>query len=34
MTPGSLNARRRERELAELASGERVDIVVVGGGVT
>jgi glycerol-3-phosphate dehydrogenase len=34
MTSGSLNARRRERELAGLASGERVDIVVVGGGVT
>ncbi|KDN23648.1 glycerol-3-phosphate dehydrogenase/oxidase [Amycolatopsis rifamycinica] len=34
MTSGSLNARRRERELAELASGERVDIAVVGGGVT
>ncbi|WP_410636891.1 glycerol-3-phosphate dehydrogenase/oxidase [Amycolatopsis sp. lyj-346] len=34
MTSGSLNARRRERELAELAAGERVDIVVVGGGVT
>jgi glycerol-3-phosphate dehydrogenase len=34
VTSGSLNARRRERELAELASGERVDIVVVGGGVT
>src|SRR3954469_20365272 len=34
MTSGSLNARRRERELAELASGERVDVVVVGGGVT
>ncbi|EOD60820.1 glycerol-3-phosphate dehydrogenase/oxidase [Amycolatopsis vancoresmycina] len=34
MTSGSLNARRRERELAELAGGERVDVVVVGGGVT
>ena len=34
MTSGSLNARRRERELAELAAGERVDVVVVGGGVT
>ncbi|MEV5715581.1 glycerol-3-phosphate dehydrogenase/oxidase [Amycolatopsis mediterranei] len=34
MTSGSLNARRRERELAELASGERVDVAVVGGGVT
>jgi len=34
MTPGSLNARRRERELAELAAGERVDIAVIGGGVT
>ncbi|MEU5265345.1 glycerol-3-phosphate dehydrogenase/oxidase [Amycolatopsis sp. NPDC021455] len=34
MTSGSLNARRRERELAALASGERVDVVVVGGGVT
>ncbi|MFF1610039.1 glycerol-3-phosphate dehydrogenase/oxidase [Amycolatopsis sp. NPDC058278] len=34
MTSGSLNARRRERELAALASGERVDLVVVGGGVT
>ncbi|MBE1500656.1 glycerol-3-phosphate dehydrogenase [Amycolatopsis lexingtonensis] len=34
MTTGSLNARRRDRELAELASGERVDVVVVGGGVT
>lgn len=34
MTSGSLNARRRERELAELTTGERVDIVVVGGGVT
>ncbi|MEQ0560654.1 glycerol-3-phosphate dehydrogenase/oxidase [Amycolatopsis sp. NEAU-NG30] len=34
MTPGSLNARRRERELAALAAGERVDLVVVGGGVT
>ncbi|MGK3200956.1 glycerol-3-phosphate dehydrogenase/oxidase [Amycolatopsis sp. MEPSY49] len=34
MTSGSLNARRRERELAELAAGERLDVVVVGGGVT
>ncbi|WP_206785172.1 glycerol-3-phosphate dehydrogenase/oxidase [Amycolatopsis sp. MtRt-6] len=34
MTSGSLNARRRERELAELAAGERVDVAVVGGGVT
>ncbi|OXM51981.1 glycerol-3-phosphate dehydrogenase/oxidase [Amycolatopsis alba] len=34
MTPGSLNAPRRERELAALAGGERVDLVVVGGGVT
>lgn len=34
MSSGSLNARRRERELAELAAGERVDVVVVGGGVT
>ncbi|OXM57436.1 glycerol-3-phosphate dehydrogenase [Amycolatopsis thailandensis] len=34
MTPGSLNALRRERELAALAGGERVDLVVVGGGVT
>ncbi|RSM69959.1 glycerol-3-phosphate dehydrogenase [Amycolatopsis sp. WAC 01375] len=34
MTPGSLNALRRERELTALAGGERVDLVVVGGGVT
>ncbi|MFK0247529.1 glycerol-3-phosphate dehydrogenase/oxidase [Amycolatopsis azurea] len=34
MTPGSLNALRRERELASLAGGERVDLIVVGGGVT
>ncbi|MEV7553533.1 glycerol-3-phosphate dehydrogenase/oxidase [Amycolatopsis sp. NPDC089917] len=34
MTPGSLNALRRERELAALAGGERVDLAVVGGGVT
>jgi len=34
VTPGSLNALRRERELASLAGGERVDLVVVGGGVT
>ncbi len=34
MTGGSLNALRRERELAALAGGERVDLVVVGGGVT
>ncbi|NBH10295.1 FAD-dependent oxidoreductase, partial [Amycolatopsis sp. SID8362] len=34
MTSGSLNARRRDRELTELAAGERVDVVVVGGGVT
>ncbi|MFJ8915378.1 glycerol-3-phosphate dehydrogenase/oxidase [Amycolatopsis sp. NPDC102389] len=34
MTPGSLNARRRDRELTALAGGERVDLVVVGGGVT
>ncbi|WP_037317781.1 glycerol-3-phosphate dehydrogenase/oxidase [Amycolatopsis orientalis] len=34
MTPGSLNARRRERELAALDGGERVDLAVVGGGVT
>jgi glycerol-3-phosphate dehydrogenase len=34
MIPGSLNAKRRERELDALASGERVDIAVVGGGVT
>jgi glycerol-3-phosphate dehydrogenase len=32
--PGSLNAVRRERELAALAGGERVDLAVVGGGVT
>jgi len=31
---GSLNARRRERELEALAGGERVDLAVVGGGVT
>ncbi|SDX01408.1 glycerol-3-phosphate dehydrogenase [Amycolatopsis xylanica] len=34
MIPGSLNARRRERELEELAGGERVDVLVIGGGVT
>ncbi|AUI61862.1 glycerol-3-phosphate dehydrogenase/oxidase [Amycolatopsis sp. BJA-103] len=34
MTPGSLNALRRERELAALDGGERVDLAVVGGGVT
>ncbi|MFI9454655.1 FAD-dependent oxidoreductase [Amycolatopsis sp. NPDC052450] len=34
MTPGSLNALRRERELTALAGGERVDLVVIGGGVT
>ncbi|MEV6907005.1 glycerol-3-phosphate dehydrogenase/oxidase [Amycolatopsis sp. NPDC051071] len=34
MTPGSLNALRRERELAALAGGERVDLAVIGGGVT
>ncbi|RSN23293.1 glycerol-3-phosphate dehydrogenase [Amycolatopsis sp. WAC 04169] len=34
MTPGSLNALRRDRELTALAGGERVDLVVVGGGVT
>ncbi|GAA3586205.1 FAD-dependent oxidoreductase [Amycolatopsis ultiminotia] len=34
MSTGSLNARRRERELASLADGERVDVLVVGGGVT
>lgn len=34
MTAGSLNALRRERELAALAGGERVDLLVVGGGVT
>jgi glycerol-3-phosphate dehydrogenase len=34
--PGSpdLDARRRTRELAELAGGEAVDVLVVGGGVT
>lgn len=32
--PGSLNAARRERELEALAGGERVDLAVVGGGVT
>jgi glycerol-3-phosphate dehydrogenase len=31
---GSLNARRRERELEALADGKRVDVAVVGGGVT
>jgi glycerol-3-phosphate dehydrogenase len=34
VTAGSLNALRRERELAALAGGERVDLLVVGGGVT
>ncbi|PXY30927.1 glycerol-3-phosphate dehydrogenase/oxidase [Prauserella muralis] len=34
MIRASLSARRRARELDALASGERVDIVVVGGGVT
>jgi glycerol-3-phosphate dehydrogenase len=34
MIAGSLNARRRERELDGLAGGERVDLAVVGGGVT
>ncbi|MEC3979601.1 glycerol-3-phosphate dehydrogenase/oxidase [Amycolatopsis sp. H20-H5] len=34
MINGSLNAPRRERELDQLASGEQVDLVVVGGGVT
>ncbi|HEV7975254.1 glycerol-3-phosphate dehydrogenase/oxidase [Amycolatopsis sp.] len=34
MIRGSLNAKRRERELEELAGGLRVDIAVVGGGVT
>ncbi len=32
--PGSLNAARRERELEALAGGERVDLAVIGGGVT
>ncbi|QRP46819.1 glycerol-3-phosphate dehydrogenase/oxidase [Amycolatopsis sp. FDAARGOS 1241] len=34
MSTGSLNARRRERELDRLTTGERVDVIVVGGGVT
>lgn len=34
MSTGSLNVRRRERELAALAAGERVDVAVIGGGVT
>ncbi|TKG68388.1 glycerol-3-phosphate dehydrogenase/oxidase [Prauserella endophytica] len=34
MIRASLSARRRTRELAELATGERVDVLVVGGGVT
>ncbi|MEV6900808.1 glycerol-3-phosphate dehydrogenase/oxidase [Amycolatopsis sp. NPDC051372] len=34
MSTGSLNARRRERELDRLTNGERVDVIVVGGGVT
>ncbi|KMS87315.1 glycerol-3-phosphate dehydrogenase/oxidase [Prauserella rugosa] len=34
MITASLTARRRTRELDELASGERVDVLVVGGGVT
>ncbi|GAA1971369.1 glycerol-3-phosphate dehydrogenase/oxidase [Amycolatopsis minnesotensis] len=34
MISGSLNKGRRERELEELAAGARVDVVVVGGGVT
>ncbi|HWD04151.1 MAG TPA: glycerol-3-phosphate dehydrogenase/oxidase [Amycolatopsis sp.] len=34
MSTSSLNARRRERELDRLTSGERVDVIVVGGGVT
>jgi glycerol-3-phosphate dehydrogenase len=34
MIIGSLNAKRRERELDRLAGGERVDLAVVGGGVT
>src|SRR5690606_10494495 len=34
MITASLTARRRARELDELASGERVDVLVVGGGVT
>lgn len=34
MITASLSARRRARELDALASGERVDVIVVGGGVT
>ncbi|WP_020670055.1 glycerol-3-phosphate dehydrogenase/oxidase [Amycolatopsis nigrescens] len=34
MSAGSLNAGRRTRELDELAGGERVDLAVIGGGVT
>lgn len=34
MSTGSLNARRRDRELARLAGGEQVDVLVVGGGIT
>ncbi|MBB4688065.1 glycerol-3-phosphate dehydrogenase/oxidase [Amycolatopsis jiangsuensis] len=34
MSTGSLNVRRRERELAWLTGGEQVDVLVVGGGVT
>ncbi|MEU6645226.1 glycerol-3-phosphate dehydrogenase/oxidase [Saccharomonospora sp. NPDC046836] len=34
MIRASLSARRRTRELTELASGERVDLIVIGGGVT
>jgi glycerol-3-phosphate dehydrogenase len=34
VSSGSLNARRRERELDRLTGGERVDVIVVGGGVT
>ncbi len=34
MKPSSLNAARRERELAALEAGETVDVLVIGGGVT
>ncbi|AXB45433.1 glycerol-3-phosphate dehydrogenase/oxidase [Amycolatopsis albispora] len=34
MTPASLNAARREADLARVAGGERFDLAVVGGGVT
>ncbi len=34
MKPSSLNAERRRRELDELAAGDEVDVLVIGGGIT